>query len=98
MEVKIDGKAYPCEMTMGAMLRFNELTGKEVTDIADGDLSGMVRMIWCCVVSSCAAKKIPFDYGLQEFADAIDASAMLDISRALGAGSEAPASGKVKKK
>lgn len=98
MEVKINGRAYPCEMTMGAMLRFSDLTGREVPDIKDGDLSDMVRLIWCCAASSCSAKGISFEYGLQEFADAIDASEMLDISRALGGGSEAPAGSDPKKK
>lgn len=33
IEIKINGEAYPCRPTMGAMLRFKEQTGKEITDL-----------------------------------------------------------------
>lgn len=39
IEIKIDGKEYPCRQTMGAMLRFKQETGKEVTEIG-GQLVG----------------------------------------------------------
>ena len=32
IEVTINGTAYPCRPTMGAMLRFKKETGKEVTE------------------------------------------------------------------
>ena len=37
IEVKINGKSYPCRPTMGAMLRFKKETGKEVTEISNGN-------------------------------------------------------------
>ena len=39
VEVTINGKAYPCRPTMGAMLRFKKETGKEVTEITNSGLA-----------------------------------------------------------
>ena len=34
--ISIDGKEYPCRPTMGAMLRFKEQTGKDISEISGG--------------------------------------------------------------
>lgn len=52
IEIKIDGKEYPCRQTMGAMLRFKQETGKEVTEIG-GNLSDICAYLFCCVASAC---------------------------------------------
>jgi len=76
IEVKINGKAYPCRPTMGAMLRFKLATGKEVTALASGELSDMLSYLYCCVASACAADGIEFKLQLMEFADAISPADM----------------------
>lgn len=70
IEVTINGKAYPCRQTMGAMLRFKQETGKEVTEI-DGGLSDMCTFLWCCIASACKADGVDFDMSLMEFADSL---------------------------
>lgn len=71
VEVIINGVAYPCRPTMGAMLRFKHETGKEVTEVDDKSLSELCTYLYCCVVSACAADKVDFDLSLMDFADAI---------------------------
>ena len=71
IEIKINGKAYPCKPTMGAMLRFKNETGKEVTEV-DGGFSDLCTYLWCCVVSACSKEKIPFDLSLMDFADNVE--------------------------
>lgn len=70
IEIKIDGKAYPCRQTMGAMLRFKQESGKEVTQISDS-VSDMCTYLYCCVVSACKKDDVPFDMSLMEFADSL---------------------------
>lgn len=70
IEITINGKAYPCRPTMGAMLRFKQETGKEVTEI-DGGLSDMCAFLWCCIVSACKVDGVQFDMSLMEFADSL---------------------------
>ena len=70
IEVTINGKAYPCRQTMGAMLRFKQETGKEVTEIT-GELSEMCTFLWCCIVSACKADGVDFDLSLMDFADSL---------------------------
>ena len=70
VEININGKAYPCRQTMGAMLRYREMTGKEVTEI-EGALSDLCAYIYCCVVSACKRDSVEFDMSFMDFADSI---------------------------
>ncbi len=70
IEIRIDGKAYPCRQTMGAMLRFKRETGKEVTEIGDS-LSDMCAYLFCCTASACKKDGVKFDMGLMDFADSL---------------------------
>ena len=71
LTITVDGKEYPCRPTMGAMLRFKQETGREVTQIELGDLSGLVTYLWCCVLSACKREGVDFPLSLMDFADAI---------------------------
>lgn len=96
--VTVAGKEYPCYTTMGAMLRFKQETGREVTDI-DGGLSDVVTYLWCCVCSACKREGIGFDMGLMDFADAVDQSEMEAWAGKMNSGSsEEDASADAKKK
>lgn len=71
VEVTINGRAYPCRMTMGAMLLFKERTGREATAIAEDSVSDMTVLVWCCIKSACRFDRIDFDISLEDFADGI---------------------------
>lgn len=81
IEITIDGEAFPCYQTAGAMLRFKDLTGKEVSEIKARDISDLVKFIWCCVVSACAREKVTFPLTLMEFADAVTPAQMMEWQR-----------------
>lgn len=68
--ITINGRVYPVRKTMGALLRFKQETGKDVSEIEG--IADMVILLWCLVASACAADKVPFDLSLQEFADALE--------------------------
>ncbi len=70
IEIIIDGKAYPCRQTMGAMLRFKKETGKEVTEISNS-LSDMCAYLYCCTASACRKDGVEFGLSLMDFADSI---------------------------
>ena len=72
VEITINGKAYPCRQTMGAMLRFKRETGREVTTITNDDLSGLCTLLFCCVQSACKHDGVDFDMDLVDFADSIE--------------------------
>ena len=69
VEITINGKSFPCRLTMGAMLRFKQEYGKEATEIEDGNVSEMCALLWLSVKSSCSADGIEFDLSLINFAD-----------------------------
>ena len=71
VEVKIGGKVYPCRMTMGAMLRYRRLTGKEVSEMEGGSVSELATLLYCCTASACSADGVEFGLELDEFCDLI---------------------------
>lgn len=69
--IRIAGKDYPCMITMGAMMRFKEQTGREVTEVKVESFSNALTLLWCCVASACKRDGVPFEMSLMEMADAI---------------------------
>lgn len=70
-QIQVNGKSYPCRPTMGAMLRFHQLTDREVSDIRPESISDLLTYLYCCVASASKADQIPFEMELMDFADAI---------------------------
>ena len=69
MEVSFNGVSYPMVLTMGAILDFKRLTGKDVSEVKGNDIEGLVTLCYCCLASACRAKKQEFPYSLQDFFD-----------------------------
>lgn len=61
---------------MGAMLRFKQETGREITDINPSSLSDLCTYLWCCVASASRREGKQFNLSLMEFADALDPEAL----------------------
>lgn len=81
--ITINGKAYPCGMTMGAMLRFKRETGKELSEMDATSLSELCVFLWCCVASACRREKVEFAYTLDDFADNLDPEALAEWSKSV---------------
>lgn len=67
--ITINGTAYPCTPSGGAMLRFKRETGKEISELRGDSISEMITYLWCCVAAACKREGKPFDYSLMDFAD-----------------------------
>ena len=70
--ITINNKEYPCRVTMGALLRFQRETGKDASQIGQNDVSDLITLLWCCVVSASKADGVSFPYGVLDFADRLD--------------------------
>ncbi len=79
IEIVVNGKAYPCRQTMGAMLRYKKETGKEVTAMGN-DLSDVCTYLYCCVASACKHDGIEFNMSLMDFADSLAPEDMMSWS------------------
>lgn len=93
IEVIIDGEAYPCKPTAGAMLRFKQETGKEVSEFDATSFTEMFTFLWCCMASACAREKKPFRYTVMELADALDPEVLTEWMGSVQNGSLLEASG-----
>lgn len=60
--IKIEGREYPCRLTMGALLEYNRMTGKEATEAGGGDLTSIIALLYCCLLSSCRADGVELPY------------------------------------
>lgn len=71
-KINIAGKDYPCRVTMGAMVRFKNEAGKDVSELEKTNISELVLFIYCCIKSACNADKVNFDMDLDLFADSLE--------------------------
>ena len=71
-KIEINGKEYPCRVTMGAMLRFKRETGHDVRKMDPTDVAELVTLLWCCIVSASKADGVEFGIELMDFADMLD--------------------------
>lgn len=87
-EIIIDGKSYPCRITMGAYLRYKRETGKDFEEEKAGNVT-LATLMWCCAVSSSKHDNREFPLTLEEFADAVSpndvASWFVESTKALSA-------------
>lgn len=60
--ITLDGKTYPCYMTMGALMLYKRLRDKEMSDIVNPTPTEAVDIIFCITMASCMAHKIEFPY------------------------------------
>lgn len=83
-EITIYGKKLPMRMTMGAMLRFKRMTGKDVEEIGS-DVALLVTFMYCCVASACNADNVEFGMDLDKFADGMSVEDMNGFAETLTA-------------
>lgn len=82
-QITINGQQYPFRVTFGGMMRYKNLTGKDVKDIAADDMEGLLMFFWCCTAAACNADGVEFKYDLQRFEDSLtidDINRMTEIS------------------
>ena len=86
IEITVGGETYPCMPTMGAMVRFRQETGKEITEIDAGSFTELCTYLWCCVVSGAKREGKRFDLPFMDFADALTPDDMAEWNRAVLSG------------
>lgn len=85
---------------MGAMLRFKQETGREITEIDPTSFSDLCTYLWCCVASAAKREGKQFDMPLMDFADSLMPEDMAQWSEAIKgeAESDDAAAGEKKRK
>lgn len=76
-----DGKTYPCRVTLGAMRRFKQETGRDPDSI--NGVADMSVFIWCCCMSACNADGVEFGVSLDDFCDLVDVSTLSEFTEAI---------------
>lgn len=87
--IEVGGKAYPCHLTMGAMLLFKQNMGKDVAEGLDGeDIEEMLMFLWCCIVSTCRGDHVDFELSFEEFCDLLTPESMSLWNKAIAEANE----------
>lgn len=60
--IEINGKTYPCYMTMGALMLYKRLYNKDMSQIKNPTPEDAIDIIFCVVKAACMAQKVTFDY------------------------------------
>lgn len=90
IEITVNGKAYPCRPTMGAILRFKRETGREVSEITG--LSDWVTYLYCCIASATKCDTgNDFSMSLMDFADSVPQELVSEWADTLQESGEKPA-------
>ena len=61
--ILINGTRYPVRMTMGALLKFKQETGRDVSEMKNTDVADQVIFLWCIVAAASEADGVPFGFG-----------------------------------
>ncbi len=88
MILEVGGRELPCRLTMGAMLRYKQQTGEEVSQLTDGDLEKMLWLMWCCIESACHADGVDLDMGFDLFCDSLTPADMQRWNELMGQGGD----------
>lgn len=88
IEVMINGAKYPCRPTMGAIIKFEKLTGKGIKEFDANTFTDNCLFLYCCIASACAADKVTFNISFEDFADAMDYTALQQWVTAYGLNKE----------
>lgn len=71
IKITLKGEEYPCGFVMGAFLMFKRETGKDVSQIKQGDLEELLMLMWCCVKCASQAEGIEFPMDFETFCNSI---------------------------
>ena len=82
-EIEIAGKKYPVRVTMGALVRFKQMQGKEVSEMDENSSEDLCAYVYCILLSACNADKIEFEYDFLSFCDIIDSAKINEMSQML---------------
>lgn len=86
--IEVGGKAYPCRLTMGAMLLFKRNMGKDVSQMQQGDIEEMLMLMWCCMKSASRADGVECEMEFDLFCDMVTPQDMAAWNQALTEGEE----------
>lgn len=72
IRITVRGKEYPCRVTMGAMRRFRQMTGRDINTMKATELDDVLAFMYCCLASTCNADGVDFDMSYELFCDNLE--------------------------
>lgn len=76
MTIRVGGKDYAARFTMGAFVRFEEMTGRDAQSVDGRNIADLTRLMFCAVQSAANADGRECDLTFLDFADQLDPTAV----------------------
>lgn len=86
LTIKVGSEVFPCYPTMGAAVRFKDLTGRDIDDMKG--TSDFAKYIYCCAKSASRREKKDFDMSLEDFCDNILIEDLNDLNKEMAAAND----------
>lgn len=83
IEIKLDGKTYPMRATMRAWRKFEEATGKKVTQVDSEDITAIPELIYYFVQEGCKSQGMAFEMSVDDFFGMIEVADLPALSEAV---------------
>lgn len=71
-KIKVKGKELPCRITLLAMLKFKQLTGRDWGVLDGNGVTDLITFLWCCVWAACSTDGVEFTEDMEQFAGHLD--------------------------
>lgn len=86
LTIKAGSVIYPCYPTMGAAVRFKDLTGHDIDDMKG--TSDFAKYIYCCAKSASRREGKDFNVSLEDFCDNILIEDLNALNKEMSAGDD----------
>lgn len=85
INIQVGDRSYPFRMTLGAMLRFKRVTGKDLAreDLDAGNIEEVAQLLYACLASASVADRVPFSLTFDEFCDNLSTDDMFAMQELL---------------
>lgn len=88
IEVILEGKAYPCVLSMGAMVRFEEKTGKPISQMDETSVKDSIVYLYSTIEAGCQREQKEFPYDMLQLADLLTPAEFRTLVSALAGGDD----------
>ena len=83
-EINIGKKKLPCRITLRAMLKFKQVTGRDWGALEGNGVTDLITFLWCCVWATCATDGVEFTEDLDDFTGHLDSNIFAEWMKYLG--------------
>jgi hypothetical protein len=81
-KIKIQGKEYPCRLTVGVLKQYKEYSGKDLQDVTD--MFSVCELLFMALSATCKRQNVDFPYpSAEDLMDDMDVGELNPVAESL---------------